>query len=255
MKFVYLGANAKSHWQKEPVVIIGGLLSAPTDFSCAQKALAGPLFRRKSFVANISRGDWWKAKTNNYQPHLLAVDKVVEQARRATGSDKVWLMCHSAGGVMARLWMGIEPFGPHAFGGFEKVRGVIFLGTPYRSEETRLKPSLDFATQFYPGAYHPNIKYVSLIGKAVQGRPFRTGSIEEWIAYRSYRVLHPHHPQQWGDGIITVSSAHIPGADNYVLPGIYHVPVLGKPSYSAPSALAIWSRYLNRTEEGQAVAA
>jgi hypothetical protein len=226
----------------EPVVIIGGFLSGPSNYTSWQRILARPPFRRRSFVAPINLIDWTTTRDESFRPQLTAIEKVVEQARRSTGAEKVWLLCHSAGGRLARLWMGDKSYAGNPYGGHAVVRGVMFFGTPYTTAEPWAVRSAGFANENYPGAFYPDIKYVSLIGKSIVGR--RNGSIEERLAYRSYVVLDPQHPERWGDGVITLDSAYVPEADNFVLDGIHHVSVLGRPGYAAPGVLKLWTKYL-----------
>jgi pimeloyl-ACP methyl ester carboxylesterase len=226
----------------EPVVIIGGFLSAPGDYNSWRTALAGPPYRRRSYVAEISRVEWSATRDQSFRPQLKALATAVARARRETGAEKVWLVCHSAGGRIARLWMGDQPYGDQRCGGHPYVRGVIFLGSPYTTAEPWARRSSAFANEHYPGAFYPDIKYVSVIGKAVLGR--RNGSLAERLAYRAYSTLDPQHPDRWGDGVITMASAQVPGAENIVLNGIHHVGILGRPGYGAPSALKVWASSL-----------
>ncbi len=226
----------------EPVVIVGGFLSAPGDYRSWQRGLAAPPYRRPSFVAEIGRLDWATTRDDTFRPQLVALSRVVEQARRATQAERVWLVCHSAGGRIARLWMGEKSYGGLPCNGHGLVRGVIFLGSPYKTEEPWARRSTTFANQNYPGAFYPDLKYVSVIGKSVFGKP--NGGLVERLAYRSYKAVDPAQPQQWGDGVITLAAAHVPGADNYVLDGIYHGSILGRPGYNVSPAFQTWAKYL-----------
>jgi len=116
------------------------------------------------------------------------------------------------------------------------------LGSPYSTEEPWAVRSSGFANQNYPGAFYKELKYVSVIGKSVFGRP--NGSVTERLAYQTYRTLNSRDAQKWGDGVITLDSANIPGAENIVLDGIYHVALLGRPGYADSRALNTWGKYL-----------
>ena len=228
--------------ERAPVVIVGGFLSGPGDYRGWQQVLAGPVYRRQVFVTEISRQDWLTTRDDTFRPQLVALDRQVARARQATGAAKVWLVCHSAGGRIARLWMGEPAYNGGPGGGFRQVAGVIFLGSPYTTLEPWARRSSAFANEHYPGAFYSDIKYVSVVGKAVFGRA--DGTISERLAYRSYQALDPAQPRQWGDGIMTISAATVPGAENHVLDGIYHVGVLGRPGYSSPAAMKVWAQSL-----------
>lgn len=217
-------------------------MSSPGDYTGWQRLLAGPPYRRQSFVSQVGRREWATASDENFSTQISGLEAAVERARREAGTEKVWLVCHSAGGRIARLWMGDKPYGGNRCGGYQRVKGVIFLGSPYTTREPWAQRSTSFANQNYPGAFYSGLTYVSVIGKAVQGR--RNGTIEQRLAYQSYRALDPDRPEQWGDGVITIASATVPGAHNHVIDNIYHVAVLGRPGYSDPAALKVWGQYL-----------
>jgi pimeloyl-ACP methyl ester carboxylesterase len=227
---------------REPIVIVGGFLSAASDYGKWQRVFAASPISRRSFVVDIGRLIWATTQDDTFRPQLLAIGKNVEAARRATGAEKVWLVCHSAGGRISRLWMGDKPYGGVPCGGHPYVRGIIFLGSPYQTQEPWARRSTSFANTNYPGAFYPDVQYFSAIGKSVYGK--RNGNIEQRLAYVSYRAVDPAQPEQWGDGVITLTAAHVPGATNHTLDGIYHGGILGRPSYISPPALRIWAQPL-----------
>lgn len=63
--------------------------------------------------------DWRLRPADN----LAAVDRVVERARRETKSDRVILLGHSQGGLVAREYL--------ASAGKDKVRALVAVGTPW----------------------------------------------------------------------------------------------------------------------------
>jgi hypothetical protein len=127
------------------------------------------------------------------------------------------------------------------------VRGLISLGSPYLTKEPWAIKSAAFANTNYPGAFYKDIKYVTAIGRSVIGK--KNGSLAERFAYKSYQLQEPEKPEQWGDGVITIQGALMPGTENHILPGIYHYGLFGKPDYSHPAAMKIWAKYL--AEEDQ----
>lgn len=230
----------------EPAVIIGGFMSAPLNYIQWQQRLSGTGQKVRAFVANVERQVWLASahQHGDYSLQMKLLDRAVESARRATDAQKVWLVCHSAGGLVARLWLGDQAYRGVAYKGHRYVRGVIFLGAPYRHYEQGGKRSSDFAAQAYPGAYYADagIKYISLIGKAVLAKP--RGTFAQQFAYSSYAKVSPQNPAQWGDGIVTLQSAYVPGAYNGVLPGVYHVGLPGQLSYGSPDVLPLWKQFI-----------
>ncbi|MEI6044692.1 MAG: hypothetical protein WCS37_10085 [Chloroflexota bacterium] len=226
----------------EPIVIVGGFLSQGNDYRPWQARFQSLPYNRKTYIVPLTRLEWLSKGDDTFRHQIPALQAVVEQARRETKAEKVWLVCHSAGGRIARLWMGEKSYHGNRCGGHPLVRGVIFLGSPYFTEEPWAVKSSKFANLYYPGAFYPEIKYVSVIGKAIFGRP--NGSISERVAHSCYKYLHPENPKRWGDGVITVSSANVPGANNIILDNVHHVAFLGRPGYLEPDALAIWGKHL-----------
>jgi pimeloyl-ACP methyl ester carboxylesterase len=230
----------------EPAVIVGGFMSAPINYIQWQQRLSGTGQKVRAFVANVERQFWLASahRHGDYSLQMKLLDRAVESARHATGAEKVWLVCHSAGGLVARLWLGDLPYKRLTYNGHRYVRGIIFLGAPYKHYEAGGQRSAEFAAQAYPGAYYANegIKYISLIGKSVRGKPH--GTFAEQFAYNSYAKVSPENPAQWGDGIVTVQSAYMPGAYNGVLPGVYHIGLPGQLSYGSPDVLPLWKQFI-----------
>lgn len=221
---------------------MGGFLSAASDYRGWQAKLEGPPYNRRVFIANINRFDWIATANNLFQPQLRAVAGAVQKALETTGTHQVTLVCHSAGGRISRLWLGDKSYYGVPCNGRRFVQQIIFLGSPYTTEESWAQRSVTFANSNYPGAFYPEIEYISVVGKTVLGRA--NGSLEERFAYRNYRSQDPHNPQQWGDGVVPVKGAYLPGATNIVLDGVYHGSVLGRPGYDQPQALNQWGKYL-----------
>jgi pimeloyl-ACP methyl ester carboxylesterase len=230
---------------REPVVIIGGFLSDTNDYLNWKIRLEKPPFNRPTFITRINRNLWLQNRRDDFTGQILALQQAVQKALRVTGAEKVWLVSHSAGGRIARLWMGDQPYNQMLTKGHEKVRGLISLGVPYTSQEPWARTSTVFVNSKYPGAFYPDVKYLSVIGKAVYGR--QIGLPDEMLAWQSYGLLEPKNPAQWGDGIISLASAYLPGAENIILKGIYHASVLGRPSYIAEGAVSVWGKYLRST--------
>ncbi len=223
----------------EPIVIMGGFLSQPSDYLNWKTILSRPPYNRRVFIADIGRVAWALTRDDNFKPQLDALQAAVERARRATGADRVWIVAHSAGGRVARLWLGEKPYAGVKWDGQRYTAGLISLGSPYLTKEPWAVKSAAFVNQNYPGAFYEHITYVAAIGKSVFGRS--NGSIEERFAFNSYGIQVPGKGSQWGDGVITVEGAQIPGAENHVFEGIYHTGLFGRPSYDANRALKVWA--------------
>jgi pimeloyl-ACP methyl ester carboxylesterase len=227
---------------REPIVLVGGFLSDPGDYVPWKEQLEKPPYSRPTFIVNIGRLRWAVTRDDNFTPQIKALDETVTRARRLTGADKVWVIGHSAGGRVARLWMGDRPYGGLKCGGHPQVRGLISLGVPYTTKEPWAIKSAAFVNKYYPGAYYPDVTYVCAIGRSVFGKA--NGSVDQRFAHQSYRLQIPEKPEQWGDGVIPLDGALMPGVENHVINGVYHVSVLGRPGYADPRALKVWAEVL-----------
>ncbi|MEN9218260.1 MAG: hypothetical protein Q6J33_04540, partial [Gloeomargarita sp. DG_2_bins_126] len=66
----------------------------------------------------------------------------------------------------------------------------------------------------------------------VQGRKWT-------LAYESYRLT-VGKGEVWGDGITPVAAAHLEGAENITLPGVWHSPRSPGEWYGSPGILPQW---------------
>ncbi|MEM1310077.1 MAG: lipase, partial [Cyanobacteria bacterium P01_H01_bin.153] len=99
------------------------------------------------------------------QPILQAIAQTVEQAMQITQSDRVNLVGHSAGGWIARIYLGEQPYTVHTpdqhrrncWAGHHHIQTLLTLGTPHISQERWTRRNLDFVNQTYPGAYQDDV--------------------------------------------------------------------------------------------------
>ncbi|MDY7012903.1 MAG: alpha/beta fold hydrolase [Cyanobacteriota bacterium] len=177
-------------------------------------------------------------------PILHSLDRSVKQALQQYSTDRVNLIGHSAGGWIARIYLGELPYDIHGDRGAlwnarDRVATLVTLGTPHLSQERWTKRNLDFVKNFYPGAFYPEVKYVCVAGKAIYGSPQT-----HWFAYNSYKLT-CGEGNCWGDGITPVIAAHLDGAENLTLEGVMHSPRGRRRWYGSPEVRETWVRYLN----------
>lgn len=209
-----------------PVVIVGGWLSSPADYTRMARILAAPPYNRIVYITDINRVEWARLRDPNFTPVIGAVARTVEIALSDTGADKIDLIGHSAGGRVARAYLGHVPYADVAYDGQRHVASLTTLGTAHNTYEVWVKEFAGFVNTIYPGAFYSHIAYRSVVGQSVRGR--QIGSPEQILAYRSYKVAFGDGAQL-GDGIVPTVSCYLPGADNLVIEGARHAP------YNAPS--------------------
>jgi triacylglycerol esterase/lipase EstA (alpha/beta hydrolase family) len=178
-------------------------------------------------------------------PILRRLDQTVQQVLKQTGSDKINLVGHSAGGWLARIYLGEKPYCVHPqdqddclWDARRYVHTLVTLGTPHTSLERWTRKNLEFVNQTYPGAFYPGVRYICVAGKAVYGDRFQS-----WLAYSSYKLT-CGNGNRWGDGITPITSAHLEGAENLVLEGAKHSPRGGRIWYGSPGLIEQWTDYL-----------
>jgi len=203
-----------------PVVILPGYLAGADDYIPLQKCL---IRRGISTTIVPLRGRDWLVTIGGrpVTPILQQLAITVDQVRQATGQDHVNLIGHSAGGWIARVYLGDQSYCGQAWEGKRYVKTLVSLGTPHTSQERWTKKNLDFVNNTYPGAYYPEIRYVCVAGKAIYGK--NTWPLESWLTYKSYELT-CGTGQAWGDGVTPVISAHLAEAENLTLEGVLHAP-------------------------------
>jgi pimeloyl-ACP methyl ester carboxylesterase len=165
-------------------------------------------------------------------PILERLDQTIQQVRQQYPGGKITLIGHSAGGWISRIYLGATPYDGRVWNGAQWVERLMTLGTPHTSQEHWTRRNLDFVNTEYPGAYHPDIEYICIAGQAVQGR-------KGTLTYESYRLT-CGQGDVWGDGITPVMAAHLAGAENITLAGVWHSPRSPGLWYGSPEILPQW---------------
>lgn len=227
-----------------PAVILPGYLAGATAYRSLETALNQQGI--PTVTVPIRWHDWIPTIGRSVTPIIQQIDATVQQVRQATGSDRVNLIGHSAGGWLARIYLGEKPYRitPN---GMEQVwharpsiHTLITLGTPHSSLERWTRQNLEFVNQTYPGAFYAaEVNYVCVAGQAIWGDR-RPG---QWFAYNSYKIT-CGNGHCWGDGITPIVSAHLAGANNLIIEGATHAPKPGKLWYGSPGLLDQWVSYL-----------
>ncbi len=221
-----------------PIVIVGGWLSSPNDYLGMARVLAAPPFGRIVYITDFGRTDWAALRDPNFAPVLDVVARTVELALTETGATQVDLIGHSAGGRVARAYLGSEPYGGITYDGQRYVATLTTLGTAHTTYEVWVERFAGAINRSYPGAFYPQIAYKSVAGQSVRGRPL--GNLEEILAFRSYETSF-NDGAQMGDGIVPTAACYLEGADNLVLEGARHAPYNAPRTwYGADAVVPLW---------------
>jgi len=228
-----------------PIVIVGGFLTDPPRYR-RLGLLLHELSGRPVFVASISLPDWlWATAQDDFTGLLRKLSGTVSAVLRQTGAARVEIVAHSMGGLLSRLYLGDQPYGPHkvAFAGYQRVTRLVTVGTPHQSQRAGRQAGLNqvrWVMQRYPGAYWPSVEYVTVMGSGIVGRP--AGSLAERAAYAGY-TLFDGRGDQVGDGVVPLSCGMLEGARQIELPDVHHGPRALRPWYGedAETLLRWWS--------------
>jgi len=218
-------------------VILAGYLAGSGDYEAIAQ-----LLNDKGMPTYTVPLRWWEwlptVGGRSIAPILEKLHHTIQMLRREYPSAKFNIIAHSAGGWLARIYLGDRPYCHQVWHGRRWVDKLICLGTPHTSLEPWTRKNLDFVNQNYPDAFYPEVEYICVAGKAVFGEP----NWRNWIAYNSYQLT-CGQGRTWGDGITPIASAHLRGANNLVLEGVHHSPRSGL-WYGSPEVVREWAKFL-----------
>jgi len=229
-----------------PTVILPGYLAGAAPYQGMEAALRD--LGIAATTVPLTRWDWLPTVGGrSVQPILAKLAHTVDQVCQQSGATQVNLVGHSAGGWIARIYLGAKPYAvhppdaqrPNCWQGHCHVTTLVTLGTPHVSQERWTRRNLDFVNQTYPGAWETDVTYACYAGKAVFGEP----SWRTWFTYNSYKIT-GGEGRCWGDGITPIPAAHLEGATNVVLEEVYHSPQPGVQWYGTPAVVKQWSQHL-----------
>lgn len=229
-----------------PTVILPGFFAGALDYLALAESLQHLGF--PTVVVPLRVRDWVPTVGGRSMvPILLKLDKTVKQVLLDYNTSQINLIGHSAGGWIARIYLGEKAYNIHKdvtesaglWHAYPYVSTLVTLGTPHVSQERWTKRNLDFVKINYPGAFYPEVKYVCVAGKAIYGER----RSEKWLAYNSYKLT-CGEGNCWGDGITPVESAHLQGAINLTLDGVLHSPRRIGTWYGSSEVMQSWVQYL-----------
>lgn len=217
-------------------MVLGGFLSRPGLYDQLRRTIEG-LSHGATWAVPVSPMEWAGAVTAaGWLRILRKLHRTVKIAVDANDGRRVTLVGHSAGGVMARLYLSPEPFKGETFNGLTRVSQLITLGSPHKNVRGALMRR--WVDRTLPGAYFaPDVVYQSVAGSLIKGD--RRGSAKEKAAYVVYRHL-AGSGGVWGDGLVPVPCAHLDGAEQRTLPDVGHAPVGSGDWYGTPKVVRHW---------------
>jgi len=265
---------------ERPVVVCPGFGNDSVDYGPLSAATTSPgllasLARRTSAgvtVVPVQRIDWlqvfakglvslsfWRGTLTPYAPpfnwYLEALEASVEAASAEAGGKRVVLVAHSAGGWLARAWLGTP-------GAADRVCGLVTLGSPQLPAAAPLPDMTRGALRYVAEAptcagtpLSDSVAYVTVASDAVTGNEAAERGSRELTAFTSYSMVCGDGAVS-GDGITPLQSAHLEGALQLTLGGVLHSIDTPEEWYGAESGIDQWwdkaCREVEKREPGAA---
>lgn len=209
-----LRVMARNEDASGPVVFVGGHMSWPVGYRRLARILAD-VSGSEVHVVPITPFDWALGRLRGYGQLVFEVASTVDSALLESDSGKAVLVGYSAGGILARAYVGgSPPYGGRRYSGHRRVSHLITLGTPHNVPNEGILAPIAEVNELFPGALHPGICYLCVTGDAADGVS------SERIRRRYERFV--GDGRVGGDGKVPVQSALLPGAESLVLDGVYH---------------------------------
>ena len=206
----------RSEEARGPIVIVGGHMTWPVNYQRLARILAD-VSGSEVHVVPITPLDWALGRFRGYGQIVFEVATTVDKALLESDSDKAVLVGHSAGGILARVYVGGNPpYDGRRYAGHRRVSHLITLGTPHNVlKRGRLAPIAE-VNELFPGALHEakGLRYLCVAGAAVDG------ATSPRARKRYERLI--GDGQVKGDGKVPVESALLSGATSLVLDDLYH---------------------------------
>jgi len=224
----------------KPIVIFGGFLTFSAVYHDMRQGLIDHT-GQPVWIVHTRVSDWLlSVRQRGWAVLLDKLDRTVRGAQGGDSDQKITLVGHSAGGVLARLYLSPTPFLGRAYNGLERVERLITLGSPHHSlgglrRGGNLARWMD---AHYPGAtFSPPVEYITVAGKWLRGSQFGT-RLSRWL-YREYREI-GGDGAAWGDGVTPVDSALLEGAQQVILEQVSHYALLDEKWYGSREVIPQW---------------
>ncbi|EEH55639.1 uncharacterized protein MICPUCDRAFT_6749, partial [Micromonas pusilla CCMP1545] len=214
-----------------PALIIPGFLSGFQKYEEMRRLLeSSTLGLGPIAIAPVTIADWVPTLLGgDFRGILDKVDGAADELLSRSKARKIAIVGHSAGGWLARTWLGRAPYsGGKRYRGVDRCDVLLTLGTPHYSLEAY--PTLALTNFRYPGAFERGVRYVSVCGAGEIGADFDLLALLRGGAGVD------------GDGVTPIARALLDGSETLVLDGVAHQPggEDDAPWYGSPGVVEKW---------------
>ncbi|MGD9093531.1 MAG: hypothetical protein PVF74_11845 [Anaerolineales bacterium] len=224
----------------QPFVIFGGFTSFPVVYAGLRRTLSR-LTSQPTSIVPIQSYEWLLAvRQAGWSSILKKLDRTVNELVNKSPSGKVTLVGHSIGGVVSRLYLSDSPFRGRIYSGLDYVDHLITLGSPHINHGGLTRGghvSRAINAQVPGAAYFPHVRYTSVAGKWLRGTRF--GPRLARIVYDLYDSI-GGDGTAWGDGLVPLESAILPGSHPVILEGVSHYTIFGKTWFGNEDVVPRW---------------
>ncbi len=231
---------------RQAIIIVGGYNSLWPTYLRLARALED-LSGLQAVAVPLMPWHWWLAERDRNATNILQkLEGTVHWARHRLQARSFVLVGHSAGGLIARLYLHDQPVWGKVYAGVRCVTEVVTLGCPHCSVPELDGPQqsgmnwylVDAANRLVPGPFYTDqIRHYSVTGRYVRGD--ERGRFRERQAHRLYRLMGGGSGDVWGDGVVPVQCQQLVGAQTLLLESVCHSPRIGRDWYGGSKAI-VW---------------
>jgi triacylglycerol esterase/lipase EstA (alpha/beta hydrolase family) len=230
---------------QNPVVIIEGVGFWDSLYNETKDVLSTKIPSEKIFILPINALDWIgfppspERSTNRV---MKVLDTTLKEVQAKYPDEPINIVAHSGGGTVAMIYLLGKPYQGDSYDQSYKINKLITLGTPFHSLETYGKMKSDFIFEHLDKSFFEKVPVVSVTSDAWEGK--LGGKMSNIVSYYFYESV-SGKGDLFGDGIVSVDSCKLDGAENVVLEGIEHLPTPMTPWYGAKIGVEQWMDHLD----------
>jgi hypothetical protein len=226
--------------QNRENAILGGFLSRAHYYS-ALKDRIERLSGQKTWIIPIPWIFWLGLSfPYGWIPILKRLEGAIVHIQETTPDTKVTLIGHSIGGLFGLLYLINPSFGGPRAKRSRTIDRLVTLGSPFTNRCRWLHGgSISRMVQKHGGvnSIGRDVRMTCIAGKGVLGK--KDGTPSERRAFRIYESI-GGEGKTWGDGIVPVSSALLPGTNSILLENVTHFSLGNRSWYGSPDVVSHW---------------